>query len=222
MQLETASNDAPKPRRSAWNPDRSKILQRGEFKTVLNELNRKSRRSLNTRLNRVIFRLSTCCGLRASEISKINLNDVLTDSTSPWIRIRKEVGKGAKARVVPLHWDNATLNDIKNWKAFRVSQKAAPDDPFVCSQHRDSLGHRIDRRNLRKRYKVCCRILGTERANSVTIHHGRHTYVSFALHLGKNIVEVKAAAGHSSLGTTTKYAHLVDTDDCRVGDLFAF
>ncbi len=215
-----------KPRRSAWNPDRSKILQRGEFKTVLGELNRKAKRSVNTRLNRVIFRLSTCCGLRASEISKINLNDVLTDSTSPWIRIRKEVGKGAKARVVPLHWDAGTLADIKEWKAFRLaqcaSQKATVDSPFVCSQHKDALGHRIDRRNLRKRYKCVCRILGTERANSVTIHHGRHTFISFALHLGRNVVEVKAAAGHSSLGTTTKYAHLVDTDDCRVGDLFAF
>ena len=84
------------------------------------------------------------------------------------------------------------------------------------------MGHRIDRRNLRKRYKVCCRILGAERLAGVTIHHGRHTFISFALHLGRNVVEVKAAAGHSSLGTTTKYAHLVDTDDCRVGDLFGF
>ena len=64
--MQRDNRDAPKPRRSAWNPDRSKILQRGEFKTVLGELNRKAKRSLNTRLNRVIFRLSTCCGFRAS------------------------------------------------------------------------------------------------------------------------------------------------------------
>ena len=211
-----------KPRRSAWNPDRSQILQRGEFKTVLTELNRKAKRSINTRLNRVVFRLATCCGLRASEISKINLNDVLTDSTSPWIRIRREVGKGQRQRVVPLHWDAGTLADIKDWKAFRVSQKAAPDDPFVCSQHKDALGHRIDRRNLRKRFKACCRILGAERVTNITTHTGRHTFVSFALHFGRNVVEVKAAAGHSSLGTTTLYAHLVDVDDCQVGDLFAF
>jgi hypothetical protein len=34
-------------------------------------------------------------------------------------------------------------------------------------------------------------------------------------------VEVRAAAGHASLGTTSIYAHLVETDD-GIGNLFAF
>jgi integrase len=208
--------------KTTWTLDRTKILQISEFKVVLTELNRKARRSLNTRMNRVIFRLTACCGLRASEVSKIALADVRIDNGSPHVRIRKEIGKGGKARIVPLNWDAGTLADIRDWKAFRLSQGAGNRDYFVCSQHTDAFGHRIDRQNLRKRFKACCKVLGVERAESVTIHHGRHTFVSFALQLGRNIVEVQQAAGHSSLATTSKYAHLLDTDAGKVGNLFDF
>lgn len=208
--------------KQVWVLDRTKILQVGEFKVVIAELNRKSRRSINTKMNKVIFRLTTCCGLRASEVSKIALDDVRVDNGSPHVRIRRAVGKGGKARIVPLTWDAGTLADIRDWKAFRLSQGAAARDYFICSQHKDAFGHRIDRQNLRKRFQACCKVLGDERAKSVTIHHGRHTFVSLALHMGRNIVDVQHAAGHSSLATTTKYAHLVDTDEGKVGNLFDF
>jgi len=35
-------------------------------------------------------------------------------------------------------------------------------------------------------------------------------------------VEVRAAAGHTSLNTTSLYTHLVDDDDETVGNLFDF
>ena len=209
-------------KRGTWNLDRTMILQPAEFKAVVEELTRKSRRSVNTKMNRTIFRLTAGCGLRASEVSKIALKDVLVDMAKPYIKIRASVGKGHKARKVPLYWDGGTLADIREWKALRIAQGAGPDDYFVCSQHKDAFGHRIDRHNLRKRFKACCKVLGAERAAHVTVHHGRHSFISLALHKGKNVVEVQHAAGHASLGTTTKYAHLVDTDDATVGDLFAF
>jgi len=68
---------------------------------------------------------------------------------------------------------------------------------------------------------VSCKVLGRERQAELTIHDGRHSFVSHALHGGRSIVEVRAAAGHSSLATTSIYAHLVDTDD-KVGNLFDF
>ncbi len=205
-----------------WMLDRTMILQPGEFKTVLAELNRKSRRSTNTKMNKVIFRLTACAGLRASEVSKIALDDVLVDVASPYLRIRKTVGKGHKARKVPLTWDAGTLADIREWKAFRLSQGATGHDYFVCSQHADAFGHRLDRQNLRKRFKAACKVLGAERVATVTIHHGRHTFISLALHQGRNVVQVQHAAGHSSLGTTSRYAHLVDDEEGIVGNTFDF
>ena len=204
-----------------WTIDRSKILQPDEITLILADLERKARRSTNTRMNRVVFRLATCCGLRASEIADLILSDVQVDNSRPSIRIRREIGKGHKARRVPLTWDAGTLADLVEWKRFRGEQGAGDDDRFVCSQHCDSLGNPLERRNLRKRFKAACRVLGRERQGELTIHDGRHSFVSHALHGGRSIVEVRAAAGHASLGTTSIYAHLVDTDE-SVGNLFGF
>jgi integrase/recombinase XerD len=200
---------------TTWTVDRSKILQPDEIGEVLKDLNRKARRSLNTRLNRVVFRLACCAGLRASEISNLSLADVQVGSSRPSIRIRREVGKGRKARKVPLTWDAGTLADLLEWKQFRIGQGATDSDLFVCSQHADSLGHQLDRRNLRKRFQLCCKCL----KRPVTIHDGRHSFISHALHGGRSVVEVQAAAGHSSLATTSIYAHLIDSDE-QVGNLF--
>ncbi len=204
-----------------WTIDRSRILQPAEMKVVLDDLHRKSRRSLNTRMNLTIFRLAACCGLRASEIAGLQVGDVQVDNSRPTLRLRKEITKGHRARKVPLFWDAGTLADLVEWTRFRREQGATDADCFICSQHKDSRGHALDRRNLRKRFKVCCKCLGHERRDQLTVHDGRHSFVSHALHGGRSLVEVKVAAGHSSLGTTSVYAHLID-DNGEVGDLFAF
>jgi integrase/recombinase XerD len=209
-------------KRAPWIVDKSKVLQPREVGTVLDDLHRKARRSINTRMNLMVFRLSTCCGLRASEIAGLTLADVQVDSTRPNIRVRKEIAKGHKPRKVPLTWDAGTLADLREWKRHRREQGAGENDRFVCSQHKDALGHALDRRNLRKRFKAACKVLGSERRAELTIHHGRHSFISHALHGGRSVVEVRAAAGHSSLSTTSLYTHLVDDDDGTVGNLFDF
>jgi integrase len=206
---------------ATWTVDKSKILQPGEIKLVLADLARKSARSVNTRMNRVIFRLACCAGLRASEVGGLVLSDVQLDSTRPQIRARKEITKGHKPRKIPLTWDESTLNDLRDWKRFRREQGAGDDDRFVCSQHCDSFGNPLDRRNLRKRFKVACKCLGPERLAELTIHHGRHSFVSIALHRGRSITEVRAAVGHASLSVTSLYSHLVE-DSGEIGNLFDF
>jgi len=63
-------------------------------------------------------------------------------------------------------------------------------------------------------------VLGWERLRSLTLHHGRHTFVSHALAGGRTLAEVRAAAGHASLLTTSAYLHVAVDDDGAVGDLF--
>ena len=61
---------------SDWSVDATKILSRRELGAVLADLERRSAHSHHARLNRVIFRLACCCGLRASEIAGLQLADV--------------------------------------------------------------------------------------------------------------------------------------------------
>ncbi len=202
---------------STWTVTRSKILSLEEIKAVIADLKRRGRRSENSRRNLVLFRLATCCGLRASELTRLTLDNVRVSSTSPSIRVPKSIGKGGKARVVPLTFDQGTLDDLRAWKQSRLSQGATGSDLFLVAR----TGKAIDRKNARRRYKACCRVLGNERQREVTIHHGRHSFVSHALHRGISPVVVKEAAGHASLATTSIYAHLVDDHDGTIGSLFA-
>lgn len=205
---------------ATWWIQRNKVLTRSEILAVLADLKRKARRSTNTRMNLILFRLATCCGLRASELTRITLDDVRVGNTSPSIRIPKHIGKGRKGRAVPLTFDLGTLDDLRAWKEFRIGQGATGASLFICCQSKGSIGNQIDRRAARKRFKACCNVLGSERRAEVTIHYGRHSFISHALHAGRSIVEVQSAVGHSSLGTTSLYAHLIGDDDGAVGNLF--
>jgi site-specific recombinase XerD len=57
---------------------------------------------------------------------------------------------------------------------------------------------------------------------SLTIHHGRHTFISHALAGGRTLAEVRDAAGHSNVSITSVYLHVAVEDDAAVGNLFRF
>jgi integrase len=67
-----------------------------------------------------------------------------------------------------------------------------------------------------------------ERLRTLTIHHGRHTFISHALAGGghrapaRSLAEVRDAAGHSNVSVTSAYLHVAVDDDGRPGNLFRF
>jgi integrase/recombinase XerD len=199
----------------SWTVTSDKVLTRDEIVSVLTDLQRRARRSINVRLNLIIFRLATGCGLRASELTQLTLDNVRVGSSRPKVIVPESIAKGGKSRIVPII-DQGTLDDLKAWKELRESQGALPTDFFICSQSRRT---RICRFNARNRFISACKALGRERQNEITIHHGRHSFISHALHKGYDIVQVQHMAGHSSLGTTSIYAHLV-SGEAQIGDLF--
>jgi integrase len=172
-----------------------------------------------TRINLVIFRLATCCGLRASEIAQLHTNDIRVEMPRPHIRIRVGASKGGKSRRVPLWWDRGTLDDLAAWRAHRAAQGAEGDEPFVASWHPQRENEPLSRFTLRKRFRTACRKLGCERLQNLTIHHGRHTFISHALAGGRTLAEVRDAAGHSNVTVTSGYLHVAVEDD-GVGTLF--
>ena len=205
----------------AAHADPTKILTRREMATILADLSRKALRSPSTRMNLVLFRLAACCGLRASEIAQLQIADVRTELARPHIRIRRGCSKGGRARVVPLWWDAGTLADLTSWKADRLSSGAEFSEPFVCSTRPGREPMEFSRHTLRKRFRTACKVLGAERLEMLTIHHGRHTFISHALAGGRSLAEVRDAAGHANVSITSAYLHALVEDDA-IGELFGY
>jgi integrase len=68
---------------------------------------------------------------------------------------------------------------------------------------------------------TACKKLGRERLETLTIHHGRHTFISHALAGHRTLAEVRDAAGHANVSITSAYLHIAVEDDA-VGELFRF
>ena len=200
--------------------DPTKILTRREMAIVVAELKRKAERSVGTRLNLIIFRLAACCGLRVSEIAALTLADVRVEMSRPHIVIRRGAAKGGRSRTVPLWWDAGTLADLVEWKAQCLEQGRTSTDIYVASSRRGTTGRRVSRHTLRKRFRTACKSLGTARLESLTIHHGRHTFISHALAGGRTLAEVRDAVGHGNVSITSGYLHVAVDDEDAVGNLF--
>jgi integrase len=157
----------------------------------------------------VIFRLSCCCGLRASEICGLNVGDVEASGRYPYLYVRKLVAKGKRhGRKVPLWWDKGTLADIAAWQ---VQRGGADGEPFVTTTG----GGRYNRRTVAKKWNTALLALGEARAAQLSIHSGRRSFCSHCLYAGIPLVAVRDAAGHLSIATTNRYLFLVDDDSER-------
>lgn len=135
----------------------------------------------------------------------------------PHLRLRREATKGHKARCVPLCWGRATLADLCEWQALRAGHGAGKRERFVCSVPANWFGESLQRHAVRRRFLSACKMLGTARLRTLTIHHGRHTFISHALAGGRTLAEVWAAAGHSNVATTSVYLHVVVDEADAVG-----
>jgi site-specific recombinase XerD len=73
-------------------------------------------------------------------------------------------------------------------------------------------GERLSRQALRQKFRNACKPLGAERLRELSIHDGRHSFISHAIAAGCTLPEVRDAAGHADLSTTSLYSHTLDDD----------
>ena len=168
----------------------------------------------------MLFRLACCCGLGANEIAKLQVGDVRTELARLHIRIRNGAAKGGRSRIVPLWWDAGTLQDLADLKTHRLRQGAGPNQPFLASLIPGRSVKPFSRHTLRKRFRTACKVLGAARLAGLTIHHGRHTFISHALAGGRTLAEVRDAAGHCNVSITSGYLHVAVDDEAADGNLF--
>ena len=99
---------------------------------------------------------------------------------------------------------------------------AEPNEPFLASLIPGRAVKTFSRHTLRKRFRTACKVLGPARLETLTIHHGRHTFISHALAGGRSLAEVRDAAGHCNVSITSGYLHVAVDDETGVGSLFRF
>ena len=188
---------------------RTKILQLGEIEAVVSKLRPKCARSKNARVNLVVFRLA-CSGLRVMEIVRLEMRDVLLDTPVPVLRLRKGNTKGGKPREVPIDWSAEALEDVKQWYDRRRREGARDNDPFVCKQAKGVLGKPFCETEAAKRWKTAIIPLGPQRVRQLSIHCGRHSFVSHSLASGVESAAIRDATGHASIKVLDQYAHPTD------------
>ena len=186
-----------------WQVPQNKLMTKYEVVAIADDLRRRGRRAKTTLRNLVIFRLATSYGLRVSEICGLRLGDIRF-APSNGIYIPASIGKGSKARRVSLVWDIDAMPDLERWVAVRRGEGAIDTDLLVTTRD----GRKLSRFAARAIFvRACKRVIGRE----VTIHGGRHTFVSYAL-IQRPAVAVRDAAGHAHLSITNIYAHVVEPD----------
>jgi integrase/recombinase XerC len=153
--------------------------------------------------DRAIFELLYGCGVRVSELTGLNLEDI--DRTERWLRVR---GKGRKERQVPL--PGAAAEALERYLSERPVVR---DQAAVFLNHRRS---RLSDRGIRGIVKLYATFINGD--PSIHPHSFRHAYATHLLADGADLRAIQELLGHARLSTTQKYTQVSLTDLMAVYD----
>lgn len=155
----------------------------------------------NTKNNKLTIRdtammeLMYACGLRLSELSGLNLQDI------DWQQQTVQVtGKGQKQRRLP--FGGKARDAVKLWLKQRSLEIEENENALFVS----SRGTRMCNSSIQKRLKKMAVTHGIN-AN-VYPHMLRHSFASHILESSKDLRAVQELLGHANLSTTQIYTHL--------------
>jgi integrase len=179
-------------------PHRERYLTKEELPRFLKALG-----EMEDRLSMAAIKLLLFTGCRKGEILSLTWENVQEG------RIYLPVTKNGKARSVLL---NAKAKEVL--EELRSKRKeGSPDTDFVFpSRHGAAKGHLHD---LRKPFDRVCEAAGID---GLRVHDLRHSFATFAVMSGASLHEVQKLLGHSDIGMTQRYAHMVDESLQRATD----
>lgn len=150
----------------------------------------------NAYRNRAILELLYSCGLRASELSQLSLNDLFLD-----VDFIKVVGKGNKERLVPI--GKVAKQFVQMYiKSYRPADDKKKAHFVFLSRN----GNALSRVMLFNIVKSSCQNAGIQK--KVSPHTFRHSFATHLVEGGANLRAVQQMLGHSSITTTEIYTHL--------------
>lgn len=154
--------------------------------------------------DRAILELLYSSGLRVSELSGINTDDISLKESM--IKIR---GKGKKERILPI--GSKALDAVKSYIIERMLLKSREKALFL-----NRGGKRLTDRGVRRIVVKYSRALALH--GRIGPHTLRHSFASHLLQGGADLRVIQELLGHSSLSTTQKYTHLDITHLMEVYD----
>ena len=144
--------------------------------------------------NRAVLELLYSSGLRVSELSGINTDDIRIKESL--IKIK---GKGKKERIVPV--GSKAIDAMKSYIIERMLLKSKERALFL-----NRMGKRLTERGVRRIVVKYARAIGIH--GRIGPHTLRHSFASHLLQDGADLRVIQELLGHSSLSTTQKYTHL--------------
>ena len=171
-----------------------KALGMDDATVLVESPDRKDKKSLR---DKAMLEILYGCGLRASELASLNLNDV--NYESGFIRC---LGKGSKERIVPV--GNTALKAILGYIKLsrpRLLRKKTSEALFV-----DRSGNRISRQGIWFIIKKYAKIAGIKASTSP--HTLRHSFATHLLEKGADLRSVQEMLGHSNIATTQIYTNV--------------
>lgn len=151
-----------------------------------------------------ILSLMYDAGTRVQELADLTVGAIRVDTTPCTIKI---IGKGNKARVVPLSPQQAER--IKDYiKVTRLDDSAKANKPLFFN----SRGEKLTRAGITyilKNYADMARAVNPHLIpEKISCHSLRHSKAMHLLQSGVNIVIIRDFLGHSSIQTTAIYARI--------------
>lgn len=172
------------------------ILTEQEQENLLNQFNL---RYITPHRNKTMVRLLLDTGLRLAEMSNLEWKDINLMTG----QLKVVQGKGAKDRI--LYIDDEIIEMMQEWKERQFKEWGKTERVFTTRNLKQ-----LDGKAVRKMIKTYSDKAGIEK--DITTHSLRHTFATDLLRDTKNIRIVQKALGHSDIGTTQIYTHIVDDE----------
>ena len=146
--------------------------------------------------DRAMFELFYSSGLRLSELTGLDLDDVNLQAGEAQV-----TGKGRKTRIVPV--GRQALAAVKDWLAQRPLLRAGGNTSALFISQR---GSRLTPRSVQLRLARWARQAGL--GQHVHPHMLRHAFATHVLQSSGDLRAVQEMLGHASISTTQVYTHL--------------
>jgi integrase/recombinase XerC len=154
--------------------------------------------------DRAMFELLYATGLRVSELSGLDLDDLDSDQ-----RLARVLGKGGKERIVP--YGEPAADSLRAYLPGRAALRSAAAAGRASAEEGEPLfvnhrGGRLTSRSIARILKSRLREVGLP--DKISPHALRHTFATHLLSAGADLRSIQELLGHASLSTTQKYTHV--------------
>ena len=141
-------------------------------------------------IQKKLFLVSACCGMRYSDLKKLRWGDILhSDNDGYSIQFCQK--KTKKAEVLP----------IADHVVKMMGERGDPNELIF-----DGIKYSSWQNTKLKRW---IKAAGIEKDN-ITIHNARHSYACLQISFGTDLYTVSKMLGHKNLKTTQRYSQILD------------